>query len=76
MAQGKDACKGKNSLASLLFIWQVGHMKKALINFKADPADIDRWKAALERDGRTMSEVCRQSLDRIAKRIEKQAGQQ
>ena len=51
-------------------------MKNALINFKADPADIDRWKAALERDGRTMSEVCRQSLDRIAKRIEKQAGQQ
>ena len=51
-------------------------MKKALINFKADPADIDRWKAALEKDGRTMSEVCRQSLERIAKRIEKQAGQQ
>lgn len=51
-------------------------MKKALINFKADPAEVARWKKAVEQEGRTVSDVCRKSLERIAKRVEKQAGQQ
>lgn len=46
-------------------------MAKKLITFKADQAEIDRWKAALEKDGRSLSAICRAALDRVAVRVEK-----
>ncbi len=46
-------------------------MKSTLVNFRADADELSRWKAALTKNGRTMSEVCRETLDRIAARVEK-----
>jgi len=41
-----------------------------LINYKATPAERDRWHRALKKEGKTLSEVCRKTLDRVAKRVE------
>jgi len=46
--------------------------KRTIINFRATSSEITRWQAALKRDGRTVSEVCRAALDRLASRVEKQ----
>jgi len=48
-----------------------GRMKNKLINIRVSQADYDRWKSALEHDGRTLSEVCRAALDRVASRAER-----
>lgn len=46
-------------------------MNKKLVTFKAPEEDCQRWRAALDHDGRTLSEVCRAALDRLATRIER-----
>lgn len=51
-----------------------GRMKSTLVNFRADADELSRWKAALAKDGRTVSQVCRATLDRIAARVEKDQG--
>jgi len=48
--------------------------KTKLITMKADQDEIDRWKAALEKDGRKMSAIMRDALNRFAARVEKQDG--
>ena len=49
-------------------------MKSKLITFKAEPEDVERWKAALDIDGRSLSKICRAALDRIAANVEKKVG--
>lgn len=46
-------------------------MSKIIITFKATPEDKARWKKALEKEGRQLSEVARAALDRYAKSVEK-----
>jgi len=43
-----------------------------LINIKVDPDDADKWREAAREDGRTVSEICRAALERVARRVEKQ----
>ena len=42
-----------------------------LQTFKSTAADDARWKAALARDGKAMSEICRRALDRFAAKSER-----
>ena len=49
-------------------------MKSKLITFKATPAEQDRFRKAAEADGKTVSEICRAALERLARRIEKRQG--
>ena len=60
----------KNPLAYILAICEGMGMKTRLITFKASPEEKARWDDALEKDGRSLSEVVRASLDRLAKKIE------
>jgi hypothetical protein len=46
-------------------------MKTKLVTFKAPAEDVKRWQDALQAEGRTLSEVCRRTLERLAKRAEK-----
>lgn len=46
-------------------------MTTKLITFKATDEDKERWRAALDQDGRTLSDVCRAALDRLAARVER-----
>lgn len=46
-----------------------------LLQFRATKGERDRWQDALSRDGRTLSEVCRAALERIAKRKEREAAE-
>lgn len=45
-------------------------MRDSFVKFRATEEERERWRAALERDGRTLAEICRAALDRIAKRYE------
>lgn len=46
--------------------------KDKLINIRVTSADHERWQAAVEKEGRTISGVVRASLERIAKRVERE----
>jgi hypothetical protein len=46
-------------------------MKDQFIKFRATEEERRRWQEALAEDGRTLSEVCRATLDRLAKRAER-----
>jgi hypothetical protein len=46
--------------------------KKTIINFRASESETARWQRALTKDGRTLSQVCRAALDRLASRVERQ----
>ena len=47
-----------------------GRMRDSFVKFRATEEERERWRAALEQDGRTLAEICRAALDRIAKRYE------
>jgi len=49
-------------------------MKVKLITFKATPEEQDRFREAAKADGKTVSEVCRAALERLARRVEKREG--
>lgn len=50
-------------------------MRDTFIKIRASKDERDRWQDALSRDGRTLSEVCRAALERIAKRKEREAAE-
>lgn len=52
-----------------------GGMRDTFIKIRASKDERDRWQDALSRDGRTLSEVCRAALERIAKRKERDAAE-
>lgn len=43
----------------------------AQIKIKARPSDKKRWEAAVKKEGRTVSDVCRAALERLTSRVEK-----
>jgi hypothetical protein len=45
-------------------------MRDSFVKFRATEEERERWRVALEQDGRTLAEICRAALDRIAKRYE------
>lgn len=46
-------------------------MKNKLITMKADQSEIDRWKSALAKEDKSLSEIVRAALNRFAVRVEK-----
>lgn len=39
-----------------------------MLQFRATPQEWQAWREALQADGRTLADVCRTALDRVAKR--------
>jgi len=64
------------TLASILMPCNDGAMKNKLMTFRASDDERDKWAAALERDGRSLSAVCRAALNRLAKRHERKTQEQ
>lgn len=46
-------------------------MKTEIVNFRASTEEVSRWRDALQKDGRSLSKVCRTALDRVSARVEK-----
>lgn len=43
---------------------------KKLVTFQARADDLDRWREALAREDKRLSDICRAALNRFADRVE------